>query len=473
MIGVAVRHGRTKSEAQNLASHLLKETSVPVELINSGASDLHDIMSDMLVARDGSRADAAFLHFFISPARDMSDNELRQAADIALRHFGAEDHQAAFMIHEKNRASGKGNRHAHVVVGRVGPDGKVLQAGFEKIKMETATRIAEYELGEPVVLGRHHTSCLKWLRANGRNDVADYMEAAHGSKPKQPKSLASPGARHKIERLGLNLTDVTSAVQASWDHSDNGHSFVTALYEKGFDVAPGEKAGVYVVLKDGAVLGSLDRLLKKRRREVSDRMMETNNMKGKNHESESTAKTSDTSNHGAGKSDIRSSHRASPTAGPVERARASGRRADRSASSITGIGFSRPASSPDDDGRSTKGRQRIKAQQTLTSLDQSRLKNSTVFAAQSLRTHRLLVTRHQINDAVRKIEAHKSGWSWIEEFRNDLLEKIRDIRQRLFGVNTQPAPKIVSSPPHQRDVKKSDVWNEVSDDVEYQPLRFG
>ncbi|MGU3401706.1 relaxase/mobilization nuclease domain-containing protein, partial [Brucellaceae bacterium D45D] len=234
---------------------------------------------------------------------------LRRAADIALRHFGAEDHQAAFMIHEKNRANGKGNRHAHVVVGRVGPGGKVLQSGFEKIKMETATRIAEYELGEPVVIGRHHASCLKWLRANGRNDVADYMEAAHGSKPEQPKSHASSGARHKIERLGLNLTDVTSAVQASWDHSDNGHSFVTALNEQGFDVSPGEKAGVYVVLKNGAVLGSLDRLLKKRRREVSDRMMETNNMKEKNNEPESTTKACVTSNHGASKSDIRSSHR--------------------------------------------------------------------------------------------------------------------------------------------------------------------
>ncbi|MGU3401675.1 hypothetical protein ACLBWS_18520 [Brucellaceae bacterium D45D] len=87
MIGVAVRHGRTKSDAQNLASHLLKETSAPVELLNSGASDLHEIMSDMFIARDGSRADAAFLHFFISPARDMSNDELRAQPKIKLSDF--------------------------------------------------------------------------------------------------------------------------------------------------------------------------------------------------------------------------------------------------------------------------------------------------------------------------------------------------------------------------------------------------
>lgn len=110
----------------------------------------------------------------------MSDDELRKVADIVMSHFNAGEHQAALVIHEKERSSKNGNRHAHLVLGRVGFDGQIIASGFEKIKLETAMRIAEYEMNEPVTLGRHHSSGVKWLRNNGRDDVADYMVMAQG-----------------------------------------------------------------------------------------------------------------------------------------------------------------------------------------------------------------------------------------------------------------------------------------------------
>lgn len=273
MIGQAVKHGRTMKDARNLSAHLRKDKEARIEMLNSAASSLDEAMDDMMLARDGSRAKDAFLHLSISPSRDMSDDELRQVAGIVARHFGAEDHQAALVFHEKDRANGKGNRHAHLVLGKVGPEGQVIPAGFEKIRMETAMRIAEFEMGEPATLGRHHASSIKWCRENGREDVAQWLDLAHGPTPEKPQSPASPAKRQMIQRkAGTDLATVTGTVRSAWERSDNPQAFAAALSESGFDVALGQKAGVFIVSKDGVEVGALDRLLKEKRRDVAQRM---------------------------------------------------------------------------------------------------------------------------------------------------------------------------------------------------------
>lgn len=272
MIGGVGRHGRTKRDSRNLAAHLLKEQGVAVEIVNSAAPDLRAIMADMELARDGSSADAAFLHIFISPSRDMSRDELRQAGELVLRHFGAEEHQAAFVYHDKPRRGGEGGSHLHLVVGRIGLDGDVLPAGFEIIRMETAMRIAEFEIDEPATLGRHHASGIRWLRANGREDVADWLEAAHGSDPDKPASAASPSKRQALVRKGVELADVAEMVRSAWSASDGGRSFAAALRAEGLDVVPGEKKGIFIVRHGDVEVGALDRIVKLKRREVAARM---------------------------------------------------------------------------------------------------------------------------------------------------------------------------------------------------------
>jgi len=131
MIGQAVRHGRTAKDAKNLHAHLMKDKGARVEIINSVVDNLQDAMDDMQLARDASRADAAFLHLSFSPARDMTDDELRQVASIVAKHFNAEHHPAALVIHDKDRASGKGNAHGHLVLSRFDDDGNIIPSGFE------------------------------------------------------------------------------------------------------------------------------------------------------------------------------------------------------------------------------------------------------------------------------------------------------------------------------------------------------
>lgn len=385
MIGQAVRHGQTAKDAKNLHAHLMKDRGARVEVINSAAHDLQSAMDDMQLARDTSKADAAFLHLSLSPSRDMTDDELRQVATIVTKHFGAENHPAALVIHDKDRASGKGNAHGHLVIGRVGYDGVVIPSGYEKIKLETAMRIAEFELGEPATLGRHHASAIKWLRANDRADVADWLDLAHGPNPEKPTSPASPGIRQKIERVtGTDLATVTMSVRDAWSRSDNAQAFTAALAESGFEIQKGQKDGVFLVMKDGLQVGALDRLLKEKRRAVASRM------EGFTNEQASAKQHPDT-----GRTPTPDIRKTQPGGEPgsivVGATGASGGRADSPDSGFTRTDPFEPKTPVHDD----EGPRR-----------------------QSGRFDQI--------QAARQIEQHTTGWDRLRELRDDLMSFIRN-----------------------------------------------
>jgi len=406
MIGQAVKHGRTVKDARNLSAHLRKDEGARIEMLNSAASSMDEAMSDMMIARDGSRAKDAFLHLSISPSRDMSDDELRQVAGIVARHFGAEDHQAALVFHDKDRASGKGNRHAHLVLGKVGPDGQVIPAGFEKIRMETAMRIAEFEMGEPATLGRHHTSSIKWLRENGRQDVADWLDLAHGPTPEKPTSPASPAKRQMIQRKAVtDLATVTGTVRSAWERSDNPQAFAAALSESGFEVAPGQKAGVFIVSKDGVEVGALDRLLKEKRRDVAQRMEGFEHVAAINSE----AGPAGACEVEAPSRDRERDSQAESVARPAGTAGANGRRADSSHSGRTGANHI-GAKTPDDDAQ-RPGR------------ESGRFDEIT---------------------AARQIEQHTTGWDRLRELRDEFVAFLRD-----FVSNKKEVEPVFSARDHE------------------------
>lgn len=273
MIGGIHSHGRTKKDTRYLIAHLLKDKDVRIEFINSAASGLPEILRDMEISRDSTRADAAFMHMYLSPARHMTDVELRRAAKVVVSHLGGTEHQAALVYHGKDRRGGDGDRHLHIVLGRVGPEGEMLPHGFDVIKMETAVRIAEYELGEQPTLGRHHASAVQWLQKNGREDVASRLIEAFGEDPEKPKSMASPGKRKELERLGINTSVARDQVQAAWTLSDSPKSFAAALAEVGLTAEPGRKDGVWIVKAGEVEIGSLDRIIKDaKRKEISQKM---------------------------------------------------------------------------------------------------------------------------------------------------------------------------------------------------------
>jgi len=469
MIGQVVKHGRTKRDAKNLHAHLLKDPDCKVEILNSVAPDLYEVMNDMALARDGSRSETAFLHISLSPSRDLSDDEMRKIAGIVMQHFDAEDHQAALIIHEKDRANNSGNRHAHIVLGRVSPDGKVLPSGFDKIKLETAVRIAEFELGEPCVLGRHHKSSVKWLRENGRDDVADFMIAAHSNNPTKPTSSASPAVRQKIERTtGKDLSAISNDVRSAWEKSDNGQSFAAALTSVGLSVKSGKKDGVFVIENDGQEIGALDRLLKEKRAAVRHKMGDFQN----DSTSKPTSQAINSSRHiqrNAG--EPTRNQTVVSASGPASDSRKNGKWPDRADTGSVERYPVESKTSDDRDRRHREKRRNIDEKTTLIKLDKVRLSAGSAIAMQEFRTLNLgkPVSQFLLNSAIKKIENYKKGWHWIQEYKADLVEKIKDFQNRLTAKIPVPKSKPTPAPKKVTPVHKQ----EPDFEPEYSGPRFG
>ena len=269
MIAGIVRHGRSQRDSRALTAHLLKAENEPRTRILGGtlADDLPGVIRDMERLRDSTSAEAAALHIHLSPSHAMSDEELVRAAEIVRHHLGAFDHPAALVVHDKERNGGEGHSHAHLVLGRVGPSGQVLESGFEMIKLETAARIIEFELGEPATLGRHHQSAVRWLQANGCRDIAAWLEAAHGPDPDKPTSAASANSRQALARKGIDLSAVRTEIRSAWRCGG-----AQAVRDAGYEIAAGRKAGVWIVSRDGIEIGSLDRLTGTKRADVRSAM---------------------------------------------------------------------------------------------------------------------------------------------------------------------------------------------------------
>lgn len=425
MIGGIGRHGRTKRDAKNLASHLLKDRGAAVEVINSAAPDLRAAMGDMQLARDASRADSAFLHAYLSPSRDMSRDELRQAAEIVLKHFGAEDHQAALVFHDKPRRGGEGNSHVHIVVGRVGPDGDVIASGFEKIRMETAVRLAEFELGEAPTLGRHQASAVRWMRQNGRSDAADWLEGIHGPAPAKPHSMTTPEARQGMERRGVVPGTVRETVLAAWTASDSPRAFGAAMAAEGIQIAPGSKPGVFVVSVDGIEVGALDRIVKQKRRDVAERMKGFDHVAGAAAAAEGPRPegTGDLQTRGA---DLSQGAGSAPASEAPGRTGAEGGRPDRGHPDPAGNDRDQPASAaPVVGGPSREGR-RLEQAQAVRQLSQVRLSPATVQAMQAIRLREVSgpSTRFESLQASRAIEA-STGWDRLRDLGERLLDRCR------------------------------------------------
>lgn len=270
MIGGIHKHGRNHRDTRNLFRHLMKDAAC-VEIVNSVAVDLGEFLGDLETMRDATKAEAAFLHAYLSPSSNMSPEQLRKAAETVVEHFGASEHPYAIVYHNKPRNGGSGESHVHIVIGRVSPELRVLEAKFEKIRLETAVRICEYELGEQPVLGRHHKSGLKWLQEH-RPEVAEWLQGAFGAEPTKPISAVSPPKRQSLERRGLNLSGIREAVLAAWFSSTDASDLHQRLSRSGLSVCPGDKAGVYVVMHGDTEIGALDRIAKLKRRDVAAKM---------------------------------------------------------------------------------------------------------------------------------------------------------------------------------------------------------
>jgi hypothetical protein len=273
MILTTVRHGRTGRDVRNLLAHLnkqLHQTSRVIRIDGVPVSNADDAMAYMQTMRDASRATVACHHISISPRIHLTAEQIDEAVQRILAAMGAQDHAYVLWQHsEKSRAATDvADEHYHLVVSHVGPDGRALDDSWSFVRMEAAARALEADFGEDLTRSRFTKSVAKELRRIGRDDVADMLVTP----PTPPTSSMSAKTRARADRHGLDLPEAQAAVRTAWTASDSPAAFRAALKDSGFEVRPGTRPNVFVVIKDGVEVGALDRIVKQKRAAVAARM---------------------------------------------------------------------------------------------------------------------------------------------------------------------------------------------------------
>jgi len=273
MIVTTRRHGRTRRDIQNLVKHLDKQvgqTSRVVAIGNVPLANADDAMRYMATLRDASRATVSCHHISISPRNRLTDTQRDDAVRRILAAMGAEDHAYVVWQHSgKSRAGADvAEDHFHVVVSHIGPDGKALSDRQSFVRMEAVARTLEADFGEALTHSRKTKAVMAELRRIGRDDVADMLVAP----ATLPTSAMSSATRARAERAGLDLPKAQAAVRAAWTGSDGTAAFQSALQNEGFELVPGKKPGVFMVMAWGVEVGALDRIVRERRAVVAARM---------------------------------------------------------------------------------------------------------------------------------------------------------------------------------------------------------
>jgi hypothetical protein len=276
MIITTTRHGRTARDAKFLLAHLSRQDGQVsrVAHIRAPVFTETEALAYMQALRDGSRATVAFHHISLSPSAPLTEEQREEAVARVLAALEAEDHAHVVWEHsEKARRGLDVDRHYHIVVGHVGPDGRALDDSQSYARLEAVARSLEFDFGHDRTTSRRTEKVATELERIGRPDVAAHVRDERP--PELPRSSISSRQRARAERLGVSLPDVREAVRNAWATSDSSLAFRAALAEAGFGAEKGDKPGVWVVTgKDGKTLGALDRLAGEKRRVVAARMQQ-------------------------------------------------------------------------------------------------------------------------------------------------------------------------------------------------------
>ena len=140
-----------------------------------------------------SRVEKPVYHVIISfdPGDEPTDAELRGTVDRTLRDLGLENHQALAVRH-----SDTDHDHVHIMVNRVGADGKAWSTSNDAYKLRASVEAQERELG------------VRWTGRNAER-VAQAERAAEASRASQPARDKGYAAEVRVA-AGADFREATS-----------------------------------------------------------------------------------------------------------------------------------------------------------------------------------------------------------------------------------------------------------------------
>lgn len=251
------------------------EDNASITIIRNTERDLEDMFRD--AQADGRRY--AVRHFIISPECPASREELLDVFGLLAVEFDFDSQSAVVIEHEKARATpGTFDRHFHAFVAdwdRAQNKGVSTSHSFPR--QEKISRRAEWSLGHPLVLGRHHRSVVMALHAEGHGEVADALEQAFPLGAVPYSRSTTHGHQQQAARDGLDLVELRKIVRDAWKNTSTAAELHEALARAALVIRPSaEPPFTWIVTFEGRFVGKLAGLAHVTKSEIRKRMGEAN-----------------------------------------------------------------------------------------------------------------------------------------------------------------------------------------------------
>ena len=230
--------GNIRASGQELAKHLMNDRSNDSvelgELRGFASDDLAGAFREIEGVAAGTNCTKPIYSLSINPSQPMSREDYGHAIERIEQKLGLQDQARAVVFHVKD-----GREHCHVAWSRI--DLERMQARhmeFDRQKLREVARELVRDFGHemPDFLGKDR----------GNDRYKDRFKEA---------TLAERGQE---QRTGISPADRRAEITEAYRQSDNATAFRSALRERGYELAQGDKRG-FVVVDRAAEVHSLTR----------------------------------------------------------------------------------------------------------------------------------------------------------------------------------------------------------------------
>lgn len=240
-----------------------------VELLYGDPSSLARFVNTM-----SSMNNHAFVlrHFIISPEQELNDVQIERCIEAIQDEFDTGDRPYVVARHKKIRADENDASHIHIMMAESNTSGRVLTNKNNYKRNEKICRNLELEFGLKIVQGRHN----KFAVMNTEDKDAQSALTDSGIMDGDlPMAAYTNAMRAKARKCNLDLPSFHLALKAvksiNIDNPRERAEFIVKkLLDADVSIKEGKKKGVLVLFKDDVELGSLERLSKLSKNEISD-----------------------------------------------------------------------------------------------------------------------------------------------------------------------------------------------------------
>ena len=250
-----ILQGSQRGGAKNLALHLLKKENDHVELHEIRgfvSNDLVNALNEAYFISKATKAKQFLFSLSLNPPsnENVSTKTFENAIDRIEKKLGLVDQPRAIVFHEKEN-----RRHAHVAWSRIFHDGqklKAVQMSHFKSKLMDVARELYIEHG--------------WKMPRG-------MMNAHECNPKN----FTHQQWQQAKRIGKDPRAIKQMFQECWAVSENKATFASALKDRGYTLAKGDRRG-FVALDHRCEVFSVAKWASIRTKEVREKLGKKDNL---------------------------------------------------------------------------------------------------------------------------------------------------------------------------------------------------